>query len=297
MSSDEKRQMMEEQKRMQEDRQMNVAAEKTSQQVAAESVSEVHRNPEFVDKLQDLGVSSKTFSWIEEELGVELAGGHIFGNRDSGYTESMDLLSRNTSAMAVAESNPGRILRENPLMLAVARGIHHRVEPDEDPLEELQDPATPKEKRALREASDLITNHKRMARGSTPSRRSRRSASSRRTTRLRARSRSPRCLSWGDHVCQKTIQLRAIRPTTANVRANLRPTVRTLSERLPRIQASLKILRNGISKSLRSMSSRMMKQKHRSMQRPTLRSQIEHKMLPAISASGAKHSEKRLATA
>jgi hypothetical protein len=160
MSSDEKRQMMEEQKRMQEDRQMNVAAEKTSQQVAAESVSEVHRNPEFVDKLQDLGVSSKTFSWIEEELGVELAGGHIFGNRDSGYTESMDLLSRNTSAMAVAESNPGRILRENPLMLAVARGIHHRVEPDEDPLEELQDPATPKEKRALREASDLITNHK-----------------------------------------------------------------------------------------------------------------------------------------
>lgn len=160
MSSDEKRQMMEEQNRMQQDRQMNVAAEKTSQQVAAESVSEVHRNPEFVDKLQDLGVSSETFSWIEEELGVELAGGHIFGNRDSGYTESMDLLSRNTSAMAVAESNPGRILRENPLMLAVARGIHHRVEPDEDPLEELQDPATPKEKRALREASDLITNHK-----------------------------------------------------------------------------------------------------------------------------------------
>jgi hypothetical protein len=161
MSSDEKRQMLEEQNQMQQDRQMAVAAEKTSQQVAAESVSEeVHRNPEFVDKLQDLGVTSETFSWIEEELGVELAGGHIFGNRDPGYTESMDLLSRNTSAMAVAESNPGRLLRENPMMLAVARGIHHRVDRTEDPLEALQDPASSKEKRALREASDLIANHK-----------------------------------------------------------------------------------------------------------------------------------------
>jgi len=157
---DEQREILEERNRMQEDRQMNVAAEKTSQKVAADEVSKVHKNPEFVDKLQDLGVSSETFAWIEEELGVEFAGAHIFGNRDSGYTESMDLLSRNTSAMAVAESTPGRILRENPAMLAVARGIHHRIDPHEDPLEKLQDPATPKEKRALRGAADLIANHK-----------------------------------------------------------------------------------------------------------------------------------------
>lgn len=158
--SDDKRDLMEQQHQQQQDRQMNVAAEKTSQQVAAEKVSEVHKNPEFVDKLQDLGVTSETFSWIEEEMGVELAGGHIFGNRSSGYTESIDLLARNTSAMAVAESTPGRILKENPAMLAVARGIHHRVDPHTDPVEEVQHPATPKEKRAMREASDLIANHK-----------------------------------------------------------------------------------------------------------------------------------------
>jgi hypothetical protein len=158
--TDDKRELMEQQHQQQQERQMNIAAEKTSQQVAAEKVSEVHKNPEFVDKLQDLGVTSETFAWIEEEMGVELAGGHIFGNRSSGYTESIDLLARNTSAMAVAESTPGRILRENPGMLAVARGIHHRVDDHTDPLEEVQHPSTPKEKRAMREASDLIANHK-----------------------------------------------------------------------------------------------------------------------------------------
>ena len=42
-------------------------------------------------------------------------------------------------------------------MLAVARGIHHRVD---HPLEELQPPATPKEKRGIRSTGDLIANYK-----------------------------------------------------------------------------------------------------------------------------------------
>jgi hypothetical protein len=155
-----RRELLADKEQMQEERQANVSAEKVSQQVAAEEVSEIHKNPEFVDKLQDLGISSETYSWIEEELGVELAGGHIFGNRGDGYTESIDLLSRNTSAMAVAEATPGRLLRENPRMLAVARGVHRRVNEDEDPVEEMQAPATPKEKRGMRAASDLIANHK-----------------------------------------------------------------------------------------------------------------------------------------
>lgn len=159
----EQRELMEHKQRLREQGQMDVAAEKTSQQVAAEKVSEVHKNPEFVDKLQDLGITSETFDWIEEEYGVELAGAHIFGNRNSGYTESVELLSRNTSSMLVAEATPGRLLRENPLMRVVALGLHHRVERKEDPLEELQPPATPKEKRGIRAASDLETNLKSMA--------------------------------------------------------------------------------------------------------------------------------------
>ena len=151
---------MREQKSLEEEQQMNVAAERVSQQIAAEEVSEIHKNPEFVDKLQDLGISSETFQWVGEELGVELAGAHIFGNRDQGYAERVDLLSDNTTAMVAAEATPGRILREHPDMLAVARGLHHRAGKDDNVLEMLQPPASPKEKRAIRASGELITNYK-----------------------------------------------------------------------------------------------------------------------------------------
>lgn len=148
------------QKELQEEQQMNVTAEKTSQQIAAEEVRKTHKNPEFVDKLQDLGIKSQTFDWIIEELGVELAGGHIFGNRDKGYAERVNLLSDNTTAMIAAEANPGRILKENPAMLAIARGLHHRAGADDDVMELVQPAASPKEQRAIRAAGELITNHK-----------------------------------------------------------------------------------------------------------------------------------------
>lgn len=150
------------------DIQMDVSAEKRSQQIAAEEVSEIHRNPEFMEKLQELGVQSETFEWIEEELGVELAGAHVFGNRDDGYAERVDLMSSNTTAKLVAEASPGRILREHPDMLAIARGLHHRVDGTvEDVLNELQPPANAQEKRVMRSADELITNHKAKAEDST----------------------------------------------------------------------------------------------------------------------------------
>lgn len=157
----------EERLRRQKRMQMDVSAENRSQQIAAEEVSEIHKNPEFMEKLQELGIQSETFEWVQEELGVEVAGAHVFGNRDKGYAERVDLMSSNTTAKVVAEASPGRILRENPDMLAVARGLHHRVDGTVDEvLAELQPPANTREKRAMRASDELITNIKAKAEGS-----------------------------------------------------------------------------------------------------------------------------------
>jgi len=133
---------------------------------AAEKEQKYLQNPEFLGQLQDPDADSDVFDWVEDELGPELSGAHILGQRGDHYEEQQELLNRNVVNRLSAERNPGRLLKNNPMMLAQAQGAE-ATEQYPDPTEhpKYREPLTSRKKRVTKSAAEIITNRQTLSIG------------------------------------------------------------------------------------------------------------------------------------
>jgi hypothetical protein len=129
-------------------------------QMAAEKQQRQVKNPEFLSQLQNADIDTALFDWLNDEIGVLASGSNIKGVRDESYAEQQELLVKNAIERAIAEGTPGRLLRENPRLHALAQGIQgseNHPDPTDNP--HYTPPLSSADRRALRQAKDAIVNH------------------------------------------------------------------------------------------------------------------------------------------
>lgn len=117
------------------------------------------KNPEFLKQLQDPDVDTDLFDWVQDEFGPVFSGAHILGNRSEHYEHQQELLNRNKVERMVAERSPGRLLRDNPKMNALAQGIQGTPQypnPTQNPA--YRGPLTSRKERVIRDAGEVMTN-------------------------------------------------------------------------------------------------------------------------------------------
>jgi len=156
------------QQAMQNQHEMNLEQSSHSAAVQAQLENEQRRveNPEFLKQLQDPDVDSELWDWVEAEIGPPLSGAHILGVRDESYEEQQELLNRNKVRRLEAERTPGRLLRENPRMLAQAQGITGTKQyPDPTTHPQFRDPLTSRKKRVIRDAAEIMTQRQSLSIG------------------------------------------------------------------------------------------------------------------------------------
>lgn len=152
------------------EKQHELRKEQTSHQAATQTAmqqeQETYKNPDFLSKLQDPDIDTEAFDFLESELGPLTSGAHIIGNRGPHYEEYSEMLDRNRIERVIAERNPGRLMRENPRMLALSQGVRGwKKGVDKSEWEDMgyRPPLTPRMKRAIRSAADVITNRHSLA--------------------------------------------------------------------------------------------------------------------------------------
>lgn len=135
-------------------------------QMAAEQTRRTVKNPEFLSQLQDADLNTDLFDTLSDELGVLASGSNIKGVRDEKFAEQQDLLVKNAIERVIAEGSPGRLLRENPKMNAIAQGVSASREcPDPTDHPDYTEPVSSADRRALRHAKDAIVNHQSLSVG------------------------------------------------------------------------------------------------------------------------------------
>lgn len=145
---------LEERARIQADQKGDIASEQEAVRRAGRKAERFQENPELLDRIRQLGVDSDEYDWVEEELGPEFADIHAVANRRRSYERKAEYLDENLVERFIAENNPGRLLRQNPDMLAVAQGVHKREG------KEVREPMTSDERRVARSAGEAMTNKK-----------------------------------------------------------------------------------------------------------------------------------------
>jgi hypothetical protein len=129
-------------------------------QMAAEESRRTVKNPQFLDQLQEADLNTDLFDDIQNQIGILASGSNIKGVRDENYAEQQDLLVKNAIERVIAERTPGRLLRENPRMHAIAQGLTGtKACPDPTDHEDYREPVSSAGRRALRHAKDAIVNH------------------------------------------------------------------------------------------------------------------------------------------
>lgn len=133
-------------------------ANQAATQMAAEQAQELVKNPKFLEELQEADLDSDVYDWIEAEFGPLTSGAHIIGNRGEHFEEQQLWLNRNKVERMIAERSPGRLLRENPELHALAQGVRHwevGEGPQSDP--EYRAPISSRKKRVVRDSEEVVT--------------------------------------------------------------------------------------------------------------------------------------------
>lgn len=128
--------------------------------MAAEQTRRTVKNPEFLSQLQEADLDTGLFRWVEDEIGILASGSNMKGVRGENYAEQQDLLVKNAIERVIAERSPGRLLRENPRMNAIAQGITcTERHPDPANHPKYEEPWDSDKRRAARHAKDAVVNH------------------------------------------------------------------------------------------------------------------------------------------
>jgi len=157
------RERFEAQQQAQKEQTEHSATVNSATQSAQSRVTENIMNPNFQAQLEAKDLDTDEYPWIEDELGPELAGSHLTGNRDEeAYEQEIRWLDPNKAERILAEKSPGRLLRQNPAMLKLAQRKNPELVDDpgiEEPM------SRSKDRRAIRSAMDVATNRKSLAAG------------------------------------------------------------------------------------------------------------------------------------
>lgn len=142
--------------------------EEQSQQAGAQAAvaeaRELLKNPEFLSQIQDADVDTDLHDWVEDEYGPVFSDAHILGNREDHFEEQQEFLNRNKAERLIAERSPGRLLRENPKLLAIAQGIRGTKQyPDPTNNPEFREPMTSQKRRVTRDAAEVATSRQSLA--------------------------------------------------------------------------------------------------------------------------------------
>jgi hypothetical protein len=134
------------------------AAGQAAVRASHSSLEERKQNPEFLDRLRDLGLDTREFPRMTSRLGPLQADSHLIGNRAESYEREIKWLDQNRAERIITEAEHGRLCK------GVRREIAHRVAFRDD-----KDQAAPRmtldEKRAIRNAMQAVTDYKSLAIG------------------------------------------------------------------------------------------------------------------------------------
>jgi len=139
----------------QTDEQVAASGAQAGIQTASRQQQHKIENQQFLNELRKADVDSEVFDWLESEFPSWFSGAHSVTNRSETWDKESDLLMMNKRERALAERNPGRLLRDRPMLLAIAQGRHDAGSPQ--PL----DPMTSEQRRVVyggaEVAADLMT--------------------------------------------------------------------------------------------------------------------------------------------
>ena len=148
----------EEQMNKQREMRIEQSQQQAATQMARERAKETVRNPNFHSEIGDPDVDSDKYDWVSDEFGPTLSKAQIHANFHEDYALERDILQPNLAERIIAESNPGRALREDHQLLALAQGIRGTPEyPDPTDNPDFRAPMTASERRIIREGSRVAT--------------------------------------------------------------------------------------------------------------------------------------------
>jgi hypothetical protein len=144
---------------LREQAETNLQTDATGAAVRAAMSKQVEnlQNPDFLEAIQDPDVDTPVHDWLSAELGPVLSGAHVLGERPPEYGEVADLLEGNAAERYIAERSPGRFLREDPELLAIAQDVHGVDDPA------FRAPIDSARRRVVREAHDVAAQRKTMS--------------------------------------------------------------------------------------------------------------------------------------
>lgn len=134
-------------------------AHSTAVRAAMNKQIEQYQNPDFLGAIQNPDVDTDVFNWLRDELGPALSGAHVLGERPQSYAEEADLLEQNAAERVIAEATPGRFLRRDEELLAIAQDVNGPGDPS------FRGPVRSPERRAIRGAHDVAAQRKTMSIG------------------------------------------------------------------------------------------------------------------------------------
>jgi len=109
------------------DRKARLSATQRSDHIGIQSqheqVAKRQFNPGFFRETSQLDADTELFDWLENELGAKGSRAHVLGNRPEEFAEQQMLLNQNQSERMIAEREPGRLQKKNPVVYAVSQGI------------------------------------------------------------------------------------------------------------------------------------------------------------------------------
>jgi len=136
--------------------------QEAAMRAASSQLQEKIQNPDFLSELQDAKVDSDKHDWVSAELGPVFAGAKVLGHRDENqHPHRRQWLNKNKAERLVAESSPGRLLREHTSMLAISQ----RKRPEHVQHNDIKEPMDSEDRRVTRDAMEAATDYESMAAG------------------------------------------------------------------------------------------------------------------------------------
>jgi len=105
----------------QEAQQMRTGAQQTGLRAALEHTEHTVHNEAFLNELVQADIDSEIWEGIEDIYPTWFSRAHAVTNRSEDWDTQSDLIMMNKRERAVAETRPGRLLRDRPFLHAVMR--------------------------------------------------------------------------------------------------------------------------------------------------------------------------------
>lgn len=113
----------------QEDRNLTASGAQAGIQVAQRKQEHKIQNQQFLNELRKADIDSDVIDWVEDEFPTWFSGAHAVTNRADNWDQQADLIMQSKRERALAERNPGRLLRDRPMLLAISQGRTERARP------------------------------------------------------------------------------------------------------------------------------------------------------------------------